>query len=67
MPSNTNKKRDKAWVVAWRTPDNIDHGDVTFTYEEAKAYCIALNKEYLHMYHYPLHIEETESNVSEIQ
>ena len=60
-----NKRYDKAWVVAWVHNGKTDRGDVTFTYEEAEAHCIQLNKEYLHMFHYPLHIEETEADASE--
>jgi hypothetical protein len=59
------KRKEKAWVIAWVHNGKTDQGDVTFTYEEAEMHCHGLNQEYLHMFHYPLHVEEIEADASE--
>ncbi len=60
------KRYDKAFCIAWRIEDRVDHGDAYFTYDEAEALCYVLNDQHPFMYHYPMHIEETE-NASEVQ
>lgn len=47
----------KRYVIAWRTIDGAEgRGDAKHTIEEAELYCIQLNNEYHHMFHFPLEV-----------
>lgn len=53
-------KKAKAWVIAWEIDGVPDKGDALMTYDEAAAYCIRLNEEYLHMFHWPYYVGDEE-------
>lgn len=63
MTNDSNKR----YVIGWRLQDGTENrGDAEHTLEEAQLYCHELNKEHLHMFHFPIEVTDASENNKDI-